>query len=169
MSRPEFNNDLGFDAPFQQLEAAAQPRPDIGEKEPVFTFAGRVVKQGEKPEDVLQRTPTAELESASRTATAPWDILAGYGLSKGAVGMATHPQQTAQAARSAFQGLRDLPSKWRGWMDALGENILEQTPKFFRSGRGAPIEFREAVAQKEADIAHRMEQAIELGEKMGDK
>lgn len=130
-----------------------------------FTFAGRVVKDPrEAPEQVLKRTPIGELESGARAVTAPLDLAAGLGLAKAATMVAANP-------RSSVTGLvtmvKKFPEKWRDFWQNIGENITTNIPKPLRAGRGTPLEFREARFQMEADIANRVEQAVDLGRNLG--
>jgi hypothetical protein len=151
-----------FQTPFEQLRARAVERPDIAKPgEKPFTFAGRVVKPGETPEEVLKRQPLAELEAGGRALPGGVGELAlGLGLSKAAVAGAAAPKQSAAAIG---QFVRNVPGRWRDFWQNIGENILSKTPSVFRAGRGIEYPFREAKFQMEADAANRLEQAVALG------
>lgn len=132
---------------FEELKGTAGARGS--------TFAGRLVPQEstETAPEVLSRIPLGELESAASITFAPQNVAAGIGLAGGALRLGAHPIETLRAGRAAYEA----------FADKVGATILDKTPTFLRSGRGAPIEFREARMQMEADIANSTEQAIVLG------
>jgi hypothetical protein len=59
---PTLNDILGM------LTGQAQARPDLGEAQPLATYAGRIVRPGMSLQDVLSQFPQAEAEEAGRTA-----------------------------------------------------------------------------------------------------
>ena len=75
----------------QQLMGRAQPRPDLItpgstgalENARPATFAGRVTTGGETPQQIMQRMPMGELESAGRIPTATQDLMGLMSLAKG--------------------------------------------------------------------------------------
>ncbi len=140
--------------PYNKLKATAGPRG--------FTFAGRVVTNPDETiADTLKRTPAAELEAGSRVATGAADLAAMGGMAKLAAVVGANP---AQAGKSALSAIKNIPAAWRDFWQNVGETVVDTAvPKYFRAGRGTPLEFREARLQMETDVANRMEQAASLG------
>jgi hypothetical protein len=141
---------------FEELQKTAGPRG--------FTYAGRLVTDPtERPEKVLERVPLGEMEAGGLAATGTMDLAAGLALGKGAAALALHPRQAVTGALQAIPGIAE---KYRNTVDKMGHAIVERMPKALRAGRGTPIEFREARAQMEADIANGIEQAVTLGSRL---